>query len=116
MEFFKPSPGPVLGIRIHTLQMKKNDLTVLDNPSFFISIKYRTSERNDVKSNDCLKNDHGLCKGFTIETSVDSSTNTQMCVCPCHDPMYQLIRNSLALVNQGERNNPYQFTSGADDV
>jgi hypothetical protein len=29
--------------------------------------------------------------------------------------MYQLIRNSIAVVNAGERNNPYQFTAG-DDV
>jgi hypothetical protein len=69
-----------------------------------------------VKSSDCLNNDHGLCKGFAIETKTDSSTNTEICVCPCHDPMYQLVRNSLSLVNQSARNNPYQFTSGSDDT
>ncbi|MGI0037995.1 MAG: hypothetical protein ACRD99_06530 [Nitrososphaera sp.] len=69
-----------------------------------------------MKSSDCLKNEHGQCQGFTMETGVDSSTNTHMCACPCHDPMYQLVRNSLALVNQSARSNPYQFTSGSDDV
>ena len=67
-----------------------------------------------MKSDDCVNNAHGLCKGFVKET-VDSSTVTKMCVCPCHDSMYQLIRNSIAVVNAGERNNPYQFTAG-DDV
>lgn len=37
-----------------------------------------------------------------------------MCACACHDPMYQLVRNSIALVNQSARNNPYQFTAAED--
>jgi hypothetical protein len=98
------------------LQTTENDIRVLDSASFFISIKYRMHKHDSVKSSDCLKNDHGQCQGFTKETKADSSTITQMCVCPCHDPMYQLVRNSLGLVNQSARNNPYQFTSGSDDV
>lgn len=69
-----------------------------------------------MKSSDCMKNDHGLCQGFNKETKSDSSTITEMCACPCHDSTYQLIRNSVALVNQSARNNPYQFTGGSDDV
>ena len=68
-----------------------------------------------VKTSDCLKNEHGSCPGFAKEMKSEVSTITQMCACPCHDPMYQLVRNSLAVVNQGGRNNPYQFTSGGDD-
>ena len=83
---------------------------------FFIWNKYRGCYQTAVKSSDCLKNEHGSCQGFTMETKPDSSTDTQMCACPCHDPMYQLVRNSLGLVNQSARNNPYQFTSGTDDI
>ncbi len=83
---------------------------------FFIWNKYRGCYQTAVKSSDCLKNEHGSCQGFTMETKPDSSTDTQMCACPCHDPMYQLVRNSLGLVNQSARNNPYQFTSGTDDT
>lgn len=69
-----------------------------------------------MKTGDCLKNEHGACPGFTKETKSDMSTTTALCACPCHDPMYQLVRNSLGVVNQSSRNNPYQFTSGSDDV
>jgi hypothetical protein len=30
--------------------------------------------------------------------------------------MYQLVRNSIALVNQSQRSNPYEFTASGDDV
>ncbi len=66
------------------------------------------------KSDDCVKNEHGSCKGIITET-VNASPVTHMCACPCHDSTYQLVRNSIALINQGERNNPYQFTAGDDD-
>lgn len=65
-----------------------------------------------VRSDDCVKNEHGACKGFIKET-VDSSAVTKMCGCPCHDTMYQLIRNTIAVVNS-QRNNPYQFTADND--
>jgi hypothetical protein len=29
--------------------------------------------------------------------------------------MYHLIRNTIAVVNQNQRNNPYQFTHDSDD-
>jgi hypothetical protein len=72
-----------------------------------------------------MNNEHGSCKGFIKEMIVDSSSSssssssstvTKMCTCPCHDSMYQLVRNSIALVNQSQRNNPYQFTVSGDDV
>jgi hypothetical protein len=71
-----------------------------------------------------MNNEHGSCKGFIKEMIVDSSSSsssssspvTKMCTCPCHDSMYQLVRNSIALVNQSQRNNPYQFTASEDDV
>ncbi len=68
-----------------------------------------------AKSSDCLDNNHGLCKGFYKET-FESRPVTRICMCPCHDSTYQLIRNTVALVNASERNNPYQFTqAGYDD-
>jgi hypothetical protein len=66
------------------------------------------------KSDDCVNNAHGLCKGFTKEDVDDFSTNTKMCTCPCHDGMYQLVRNTVALVNQSARSNPFQFSAGDD--
>jgi hypothetical protein len=66
-----------------------------------------------VKSDECIKNDHGLCKGI-IKEMVNSFTKTMICACPCHDSMYHLIRNTIAVVNQ--RNNPYQFTHDNDDM
>jgi hypothetical protein len=73
------------------------------------------------KTDDCMNNEHGSCKGFIKEMIVDSSSSssspvTKMCTCPCHDSMYQLVRNSIALVNQSQRNNPYEFTASGDDV
>ena len=65
------------------------------------------------KSDDCVKNEHGVCKGI-IKEMRDSIIVTKMCTCPCHDSMYQLLRNTIAVVNQGERNNPYQFTADND--
>ncbi len=67
------------------------------------------------KSDDCLKNAHGTCQGFMQETLETKSTITRVCSCQCHDPVYQLIRNSVALVNQSSRNNPSQFDA-ADDA
>ena len=62
-----------------------------------------------MKSADCVENNHGTCKGFFKE-EVDSSQVTRVCACPCHDSMYQLVRNTVGVVNQSQRNNPYQFT------
>jgi hypothetical protein len=88
---------------------KKIDLTIS------IHYKYCTLRKVAVaKSDDCLKNDHGLCSGI-IKDTVNSFTMTKMCACPCHDSMYHLIRNTIAVVNQNQRNNPYQFTHGSDD-
>ena len=81
-----------------------NDLT------FSIHYKYRVLKKISVaKSDECVKNDHGLCKGI-IKEIINSFTQTKMCACPCHDSMYHLIRNTIAVVNQNQRNNPYQFT------
>ncbi len=48
------------------------------------------------------------------ETLETKSTITKACSCQCHDPTYQLVRNSVALLNQSARNNPYQFTASDD--
>ena len=57
------------------------------------------------KSDDCVNNEHGSCKGIIKEKDL-----TKMCVCPCHDGAYQLVRNSIAIVNQSQRSNLYEFT------
>ncbi len=59
-----------------------------------------------TKSADCQENNHGVCKGF-FNQEVESSQVTRVCACPCHDSMYQLVRNTIALVNQAERTNPF---------
>ena len=59
-----------------------------------------------MKSTDCAGNNHGVCEGFFKE-EIDSSQVTRVCTCPCHDSMYQLVRNTVALVNQSERTNPF---------
>jgi hypothetical protein len=84
------------------------------NSPQFTSNKYGLQLHTAVKSSDCLKNEHGLCPGFTKEEHSSPSADTSMCACACHDPMYQLVRNSIALVNQSARNNPYQFTASED--
>jgi hypothetical protein len=65
-----------------------------------------------MKSADCVDNKHGLCKGFFKE-GVEPTQVTRICACPCHDSMYQLVRNTIALVNQAERTNP--FSQNYDD-
>jgi hypothetical protein len=37
-----------------------------------------------------------------------------MCACQCHDSTYQLIRNTIAVINREQRSNPYQFTHDSD--
>ncbi|MFL6524822.1 MAG: hypothetical protein ACJ70Q_01620, partial [Nitrososphaera sp.] len=61
------------------------------------------------------KNDHGSCNGIIKET-VHSTTMTTICACPCHDSMYYLLRNTIAVVNQNQRNNPYQFTHDSENI
>jgi hypothetical protein len=104
VELLKSAPRPAFRINLHARKGKKIDLTIS------IPYKYRMLRKVAVaKSDDCLKNDHGLCSG-TIKETVNSFTLTKMCACPCHDSMYHLIRNTIAVVNQNQRNNPYQFT------
>lgn len=62
------------------------------------------------KSDDCVNNEHGSCKGIIKE----AADLTKMCTCPCHDSMYQLVRNTIAVLNRDQRNTPYQFTHDAD--
>jgi hypothetical protein len=62
------------------------------------------------KSDDCVNNEHGTSKGIIRETA----DLTKMCACPCHDSMYQLVRNTVAVTNQSQRSNPYQFTHDSD--
>ena len=65
------------------------------------------------KSDDCVNNEHGSCKGI-IKESVDSSSITKVCACQCHDSTYHLVRNTLAAITQSQRNNPYQVTHDSD--
>ena len=65
------------------------------------------------KSEHCTNNEHGSCEGIIKET-VDSSIITKMCACQCHDSTYQLIRNTIAVINRDQRNNHYQFTHDGD--
>ncbi|MEO9320243.1 MAG: hypothetical protein ABI361_06185 [Nitrososphaera sp.] len=61
------------------------------------------------KSDNCLQNNHGTCEGIVRWTAQDD-TMTAMCSCECHNSMYQLIKNTVAVANQNQRNNPYAFT------
>lgn len=63
-----------------------------------------------MKSDDCVNNEHGSCKVIMKETS----DLTNMCLCPCHDSTYQLVRNTIAVLNRDQRNNPYQFMHDGD--
>ncbi len=51
------------------------------------------------KSDRCLQNEHGSCEGIILEI-IKGSKITRFCSCSCHNSMYQLIRNTLAIVNQ----------------
>jgi Rieske Fe-S protein len=62
-----------------------------------------------VKSDDCVNNEHGVCSGIIKKADL-----TGRCACPCHDSMYQLVRNTIAVVNQSQHNNLYQFTHESD--
>ena len=61
-----------------------------------------------VKSNKCSQNEHGLCEGIIPEI-IEGSSTTEFCNCSCHNNMYQLIRRTLAVVNQGNTNLDYGF-------
>jgi hypothetical protein len=63
-----------------------------------------------TKSADCTENNHGKCQGFFKET-VNESPVTRICACQCHDSTYQLVRNTVALITQAERSNPYYLAS-----
>ena len=51
------------------------------------------------KSNNCIQNEHGACEGIVVEI-INTSKITKICNCPCHNSMYNLIRNTLLAVNQ----------------
>ena len=51
----------------------------------------------------------------TTTTTTSAATTTRMCTCPCHNSMYQLVRNTIALVNRDQRTNPYYTYSHEDD-
>ncbi len=54
------------------------------------------------KSNNCAQNEHGLCNGNIIEVTNGAET-AKICNCACHNSMYQLIRNTVALVNRSNK-------------
>ena len=63
------------------------------------------------KSDRCLQNEHGLCEGIILEI-IKGSKITRFCNCSCHNNMYHLIRNTLAIVNQ---RNSYSDYGGFPD-
>lgn len=67
-----------------------------------------------AKSADCVENNHGKCQGHFKE-ELNGSQITRMCACPCHDSTYQLVRNTVALIAQAERQNPYHLAQAAND-
>lgn len=67
-----------------------------------------------AKSADCIENNHGKCQGFFKEAVKDSEA-TRICACQCHDATYQLVRNTVALIAQAERSNPYHLASSSLD-
>ena len=54
------------------------------------------------KSNNCAQNEHGLCNGNITEVTNGGET-AKICNCACHNSMYQLIRNTVALVNRSNK-------------
>lgn len=60
------------------------------------------------KSDRCIKNEHSLCEGI-IPQIIEGSKTIKICNCPCHNNMYQLIRNTLAVVNQRSTSLDYGF-------
>jgi hypothetical protein len=57
-----------------------------------------------TKSGNCFHNEHSLCEGVVIEIINDSKV-TKICGCQCHNSMYQLIRKTLAVINQSNMDN-----------
>ena len=64
-------------------------------------------------SDKCIKNEHGLCEGI-ISLIISGSKTIMICNCPCHNNMYQLIRNTLAVVNQRSTSLDYGFPASDD--
>ena len=67
-----------------------------------------------TKSADCIENNHGKCKGHFKE-EMEGSLVTRMCACPCHDSTYHLVRNTVALIAQAERQNPYHLAQAVNE-
>jgi len=65
-----------------------------------------------AKSADCVDNNHGKCQGHFKE-EMNGAQVTRMCACACHDSTYQLVRNTVALIAQAERQNPYQLAQAS---
>jgi len=54
------------------------------------------------KSDDCVNNEHGSCKGILNE----KDSLTKFCNCRCHDRVNHLVRNAIALLNRSQLDNP----------
>ncbi|WP_415282611.1 hypothetical protein [Candidatus Nitrososphaera sp. FF02] len=67
-----------------------------------------------AKSADCTDSNHGKCQGHFKE-EMNGSPVTRMCACPCHDSTYQLVRNTVAMIAQAERQDPYSLAQAAYD-
>ena len=64
------------------------------------------------KSYNCTQNEHGLCEGIIME-KINDSKITKICMCQCHNSMYHIIRNTLAVLNQS--NNLYNYNQNDFD-
>ena len=52
------------------------------------------------KSENCTQSEHGLCNGIEIVSITNGSKATKVCSCPCHNNMYNLIKNTIAATMQ----------------
>ena len=52
------------------------------------------------KSENCTQSEHGLCNGIEIVSITNGPKATKVCSCPCHNNMYNLIKNTIAATMQ----------------
>jgi len=56
-------------------------------------------------SGNCIQNEHDSCEGI-VKTVINSSDNTGMCACKCHDSNYQLVKRMFGVINQKDYQTP----------
>jgi transcription antitermination factor NusA-like protein len=89
-----------------------NDLTITvysyigNNNKINLRIFYTNLDKSDK----CIQNEHSLCEGIISEI-IKESKIIKICNCSCHNNMYKLIRNTLAIVNQTKSYCDYEFSA-----